>query len=68
MTPGDFQPDETVTLLIRLWRSSEEPSLRARLVEVRPGGRSTVATASGEDGICLAVARWLSKRGTDDGD
>jgi hypothetical protein len=50
-----------MTLLIRLWRSAEEPILRARLVEVRAGDAATVAMAAGESGICIAVARWLSR-------
>jgi hypothetical protein len=61
MSVDDFRSDATVTLLIRLWRSAEEPVLRARLVEVRAGGTAIVAMAAGESGICVAVARWLSR-------
>jgi hypothetical protein len=62
MSTDDHSSDPTVTLLIRVWRSVDEPILRARLIEVHPGGQTTVATAAGEAGICLAVARWLSRR------
>jgi hypothetical protein len=61
MSADDVGSDPTVTLLIRLWRSVEEPILRARLVEIRAGSKTTVATAAGESGIRAAVARWLSR-------
>jgi hypothetical protein len=61
MSVDDFRSDPTMTLLIRLWRSAEEPILRARLVEVRVGETTTVTMVAGESGICVAVARWLSR-------
>jgi hypothetical protein len=61
MSVDDFRPEPSVTLLIRLWWSAEEPILRAPLVEVRAADRATVATAAGESGIRVAVARWLSR-------
>jgi hypothetical protein len=55
-------PDPTATLLIRLWMSTDEPCLRARLIEISTGTPIAVATAAGENGIQRAVARWLEQR------
>jgi hypothetical protein len=61
------QAERSAVLIVRVWLGGEDGTFRARLTQVGDLGlpEVAVATTSDEEGVVLAVRRWLRTVHTD---